>query len=379
MKVLNVSHLIDSITGGGTAERTFQMSRFLSEAGVCCSILTTSVGLTPEQRMALAGIEVLAYPCLSKRFYIPKFSYREVKRLVENADIIHLMGHWTFLNALVYLVAGRAGKPYVVCPAGALPIYGRSGILKKIYNLLVGKRMIAGAAGHIAITKGEMPQFQDYGVASSRITVIPNGINSADFQERDDTGFRKKYSLGGEPFILFMGRLNHIKGPDLLLNAFCNLKDRLPAYHLVFAGPDGGMLAGLKKLVAESGLGERVHFTGYLGGKDKSCAYHAATLLAIPSRQEAMSIVVLEAGITGTPVLLTDRCGFDEIAAMGGGEVTPASVEGLQKGLIDVLCDPVRLKVMGDNIKEYIRENFLWDSVVNRYLQLYRQILEMKK
>lgn len=378
MKVLHVNHLIDSAVGGGTAERTFQMSRFLSDAGVRCSILTTNIGLTPERKMGLAGIEVLAYPCYSKRFYLPKFSYREIRQLIKSVDIVHLMGHWTFLNALTYLVASRMGKPYVVCPAGALPIYGRSSIPKKLYNLVVGNRIIANAAGHIAITKDEIPQFQAHSITADRVTVISNGINSADLSERDDDSFRRKYSLGSEPFILFVGRLNRIKGPDLLLKAFYNVKDELPAYHLIFAGPDGGMLAKLKEL-AESGLGKRVHFVGYLGGTDKSWAYHAATLLVIPSRQEAMSIVALEAGITGTPVLLTDRCGFDEIATIGGGMVVPASVEGLQKGLLDILSDTLQLKKMGGNIEKYVRENFTWDSVINKYLQLYRQILNEKK
>lgn len=379
MKVLNVNHLIDPITGGGTAERTFQMSRFLVEAGVDCSILTTNIGLTPERARGLDGIEVLACTCLSRRFFIPKFSYREIRRLVKSADVVHLMGHWTFLNALVYLAIRQTGTPYVVCPAGALPIYGRSSFLKKIYNLLVGKRIVTKAAGYIAVTKDEIPQFQGYGVAKEKVTVIPNGINSAEFMLKDDAGFRRKYGLGEAPFVLFVGRLNQIKGPDLLLQAFCNLKDVLPDYQLVFAGPDGGMLVGLKALVASSGLAGRVHFTGYLGGKDKSRAYHAADLLVIPSRQEAMSIVALEAGITGTPVLLTDRCGFDEIAAIGGGKVVTATVEGVQKGLVELLSDTARLKVMGNNLEKYTCEHFAWDSVINKYLQLYRQILDVNK
>ena len=152
MKILNVNHLLDPVTGGGTAERTFQMSRVLVKAGVNCSILTTNIGLTTERMKALQGVEVIALHCLSKRFYIPRFSYRKIRKLVESVDIVHLMGHWTFLNALVYFIAGRLGKPYVVCPAGALPIYGRSRVFKAIYNYFVGKKIMDNAAGYIAIT-----------------------------------------------------------------------------------------------------------------------------------------------------------------------------------------------------------------------------------
>ena len=175
---------------------------------------------------------------------------------------------------------------------------------------------------------------------------------------------------------MFVGRLNSIKGPDLLLQAFGNLKDKLQDLHLVFVGPDGGMLAELKQMVVEFGVNERVHFLGYLGGAEKSQAYHAADLLVIPSRQEAMSIVVLEAGITGTAVLLTDQCGFNEVATINGGLVVPASVNGLQKGLVKILYDHAKLKMMGTNLKKHVENVFTWDVVINQYLNLYCKILD---
>lgn len=86
-----------------------------------------------------------------------------------------------------------------------------------------------------------------------------------------------------------------------------------------------------------------------------------------------MSIVVLEAGITGTPVLITDQCGFNEVGRTGGGMVVvPASVEGLEKGLVDMLNDRVKLKVNGQNLKTFVSKHFLWDSIIDEYLQLYK-------
>ena len=379
MKVLNVNMSLDPVTGGGTAERTFQISRSLVKAGIECTVLTTDLGVTAERIKALDGVNVIALPCLLKRFYISRFPYRKIKKIVEVADIVHLMGHWTFMNALVYLAVHSLNKPYVVCPAGALPIYGRSKFIKKLYNWAIGSKIIRNANGHIAIAVNEINQFQDYGVEVNKISIIPNGINVEDFQTANIADFRKKYGFGDAPFMLFVGRLNSIKGPDLLLRAFCNVKDKFSNYHLVFAGPDGGMLSELKDMVIEFSASDRVHFLGYLGGADKSQAYHAADLTVIPSRQEAMSIVVLEAAITGTPVLLTEQCGFSEVASIGGGQVVPASVDGLQKGLIRILRDPAKLRAMGTNLKKYTCEHFTWDSVINKYLKLYSQILDIKR
>lgn len=374
MKVLNVVISLDRVTGGGSVERTFQMSRSLVKAGAECTILTTDRGLTPERKKELDGIAVAALPCLSDRFYLPKFDYKYVRDLVRDADVIHLISHWSFLNALVYMIARRHNKPYIVCPAGALLIYGRSKVLKTLYSWVVGRRLIRNAAKHIAITADEIPEFRTYGVPDDSITIIPNGIDPREFEDDKVEDFRAKFGLGTAPLILFIGTLVAGKGPDLLLRAFCNARERLPSHHLVIAGPDLNMLPELRAMAARYNIEDRVHFLGYIGGLDKPRAYHAADLLVVPSRREAMSIVALEAGITGTPVLMTDQCGFNEMAEAGGGMVVPASVEGLEKGLVDMLGDPAALKMSGERNRAFVSKNFLWDSIIGRYIQLYNDV-----
>ena len=369
------SYNIDPIRGGGTAERTFQMSRQLAKAGVDCTILTLDLGLTATRQQELGQAKLIALPCFNRRFYLPLVSWGRIRSVVAEADIIHLMGHWTALNGIVYLAARSLKKPYVVCPAGALPIFGRSRILKRLYNWIGGKRLVVNADLCIAITSDEKNQLHDYGVKDGKISVIPNGISPEDYSSQDDAGFRARYGLGDAPFILFVGRLNRIKGPDLLLQAFCEAKEALRDFQLVFAGPDEGLLAELKGMVAAHGLDARVHFLGYLGGSEKSQAYHATEFLAIPSRQEAMSIVVLEAGIVGTPVLLTDQCGLNEIADVGGGRVVSPSVGALSKGLIELCAERDGLEAMGKKLQGYVMKRFLWDSVVNAYIELYEGML----
>ncbi len=381
MKILNVFYNMDPVSGGGAAERTFQMSRYLVRTGAECVVLTTDVGMTPERQEALAGVEVVALPYFNRRFYIPRFSsLRRMKNLVESVDVIHLMGHWTAINVLTYLFARRLGTPYVVCPAGSLLIFGRSKWLKRLFRWLIGARIVREAEGHIAISPNEIPQFGTYGVEADRVTVIPNGIDPEDFVSKDASGFRDRYDLGDRPIVLFVGRLSPEKGPDLLLDAFWRAGgERVDDYLLVFAGPDGGMLSKLRATAERRGLKDRVRFLGFVGGAAKSDAYHAADLLVIPSRREAMSIVVLEAGAAGTPVLLTDQCGFDEVAEIGGGRVVPASAEGLEEGLTAILDNPEELGEMGDRLRRFTEAGFTWDSIADRHLDLYASILGTRK
>lgn len=375
MKILNVSNMLDPVTGGGEAERSFQMSKFLAQSGADCRVLTVDTGLSIERKNFLGEGRVIALPCLVRRFYVPRFSFSQIDALVREADVIHLMGHWTILNALVYLAIRRQNKPYVVCPAGALPIFGRSKLFKRIYNLVIGKRIIRNASMCIAVTPDETNSFLSYGVKQDKVHVIPNGISETDFRANDNKGFREKYGLSARPFILFVGRLNLIKGPDLLLKAFCEIKDQFPEIDLVFVGPDGGILDELRSIVSSANMEARVHFLGYLGGVNKSHAYHAAQFLAIPSRQEAMSIVVLEAGISGAPVLLTDQCGFNQVADVGGGWVVPATVEGLRDGLTRVLSTSGQIELAAQKIRKYVVENFSWDVIVQEYWKLYSALI----
>lgn len=374
MKILHVNHLLDSVTGGGTAERTYQISRFLAKAGVECTVLTLDIGIDARRRREFNDVRIVALPCVLRRFFVPQLSWRLLKSEVEAAHVIHIMGHWTLLNALVFLAARSTRRPYVISPAGALPIIGRSRLLKRLYNFLIGRRIVRLASGHIAITADEIPHFSSYGVAPEQVVVIPNGAPAAASHGHDCAAFLARHGLAQRKFVLFLGRLAYIKGPDLLLEAFANVATRLPDIDLVYAGPDGGMLSALRAQAAQRGVEERVHFIGYVGGNDKACALQTCALLAIPSRQEAMSLVALEAAVYGKPVLLTDRCGFNEVAQASGGRVTAVDASSIGSALVHMAADPGELALMGTRLEAFVRSHYAWDHAAARHVALFQQL-----
>lgn len=378
MHVLNVNSSLDFKTGGGTAERTFQMSRFLAISGIQCSVLTIDTGLDTTRINALNPAKVIALPLFIRRFYIPIFHWKHIKSLVENADIVHLMGHWSVLNTIAYLAARTTNKPYVVCPAGALPLFGRSIWLKRIYNFFIGKRIINNASAWIAITSAELPHFAQYGIPAERVIVIPNGVSKEDFPLADVKAFRATRKLPSNPIILFMGRLNLIKGPDLLLRAFAHAHKQLSDYHLVFAGPDEGMQSELTNIAAQEKISERVHFLGFVNGHEKAAAYQMANLLVVPSRQEAMSIVALEAGICGIPVMLTDQCGFGEIKTISPELEVTADITGIANGLVKLLNNTKTLELAAVSFQKLVLEKYTWGSIVHNYLGLYEKIISIQ-
>jgi glycosyltransferase involved in cell wall biosynthesis len=141
---------------------------------------------------------------------------------------------------------------------------------------------------------------------------------------------------------------------------------------LVFAGPDEGLGDTLAQEAETRGLRDRVHFLGFVSGVDKSLAYRSASLLVVPSRREAMSIVAVEGGICGVPVLMTDQCGLDELAEIDPGLLVTATVEGLVSGLQMALADRQRLEQWGRRWETLVRERYSWTDLafnLTGYLQ----------
>ena len=104
-------------------------------------------------------------------------------------------------------------------------------------------------------------------------------------------------------------------------------------------------------------------------------AYRASDLLVVTSRQEAMSIVALEAGICGKCVLLTDQCGFDEIKNVDAHLEVPATVQGLVIGLKYLLCPTTDIVRIGLDLEQYISDKYLWEVLIHQYIEYYKELI----
>lgn len=377
MRMLLVNHLLDPTIGGGTAERTYQLARFMTSQSVECTILALDIGLGPGRREAFGFAHLKTVPCLNRRYFLPWISMRRLRALVEACDIVLLSGHWTILNYLVARACQQVRRPYLFAPAGALLPFGRSLGLKRIYDVIFGRAIVRNAACWIAVTTAERADFAPYGIDGHDVVVIPNGIDPDAYRVRfdDAQAFRLATALGDTPYVLFLGRLNPIKGPDLLIEAFPMVTSNHPNIHLVMAGPDDGMLAGLKKAAEMSGLQDRIHFPGFLGGAVKAAALRGASLLVIPSRREAMSIVVLEGGICGCPVVFTDTCGLEALAQRRAGSMTAVSAVELAEAIDLLLTDSEFRRSQAERLQRIVSEEYTWNAQAHRLIAYAQQVL----
>jgi len=376
LNILYVNNFIDPTLGGGASERAVRLSNAFSRMGHKVTILAVVLDTTKLDNLNIEqDVRTFFLKCLIKRFYIPYFSFFKIRKLVVSSDIVLLNGHWSILNVLVYFLVRVEFKKYILTPLGTLPIFGRSKLFKFIYNKIIGYNLVKNASAHISVTNKELTQAGNYPFNMSNFYVIANGVDSDSFDYVDPELFVSNYIFNNSPFILFMGRLNKIKGPDLLLNAFLKIAEKFPQFLLIFVGPDEGEMFELIKISKNTGYESRVRFIGPLHGDMKLSAYRGATLLVVPSRSEAMSIVVLESGATGTPVLITDECGFDELNEVICGSVVKANVDAIALGLDRLLINPSALNESGKKLKSYINKNYSWDKSAQAYLDVINKIL----
>lgn len=143
--------------------------------------------------------------------------------------------------------------------------------------------------------------------------------------------------------MLFLGRLHHVKGADLLVKAFARMcrNNGDKETHLVLAGPDDGEGRSLRRLVAQLEMDDRVTFTGYLDQVQKFGAIVDSCLIVIPSRSEVFAITAMEALMCSRPVLLSSACDLSTVLREENGVRTfeNESIEDLQVKLRQTLGD----------------------------------------
>lgn len=312
------------------------------------------------EKLRQCGIRVYATGSVRLRFTVPFINPFRLAQSVRRAEALHILGYWNLLSVVTAFLALRLGKPYAFSAAGEFVGLERPRPIARLFHLLLGKRMIRNASLLVAVTPLERRQILErFKLPEDRVIVVPNGV-----EEYVDAVSDQPSQLDA-PYVLFVGRLAEVKGPDLLVQAFADVAPEYPDVRLIVAGPDFGMRSRLEALATERQLGNRVVFAGHLAERDRTDAYRRALLLAVPSRAEAMSLVALEAGVAGAPVLLTDQCGFDEVESVGGGLVVPATVAGLRDGLHAMLAERGSLRSKGQALQSYVRGKFTWPSIVD--------------
>ncbi|HUI63037.1 MAG TPA: glycosyltransferase, partial [Steroidobacteraceae bacterium] len=245
-------------------------------------------------------------------------------------DLVHVHHLWRLVPTVTANACRRSHIPYLIAPHTGLSPWAlaQKRAKKSLARWLIWDRLLRSAAGFHALNELEAAEIRDcIGAAAPPISVVPNGVSLTEYPGLSAPAAPAALEnvlsspQGAAPFVLFLARLHIMKGPDLLLEAFAQVAAAHPQLKLVFAGPDFGMLAQLRKRVAAHRLSDRVHFLGLVSGAERYWLLNNALCVSQPSRDEGFSLSILEALACARPVVISDQCKFPQVAASGAGVV----------------------------------------------------------
>ena len=252
------------------------------------------------------------------------------------------------------------------------------------------RRLLLEADRVVAATQAELAQFQWlYRVGTERVSVIPPGVDTARFYPIPPDEAKEFVGIGcGERMLLFVGRVEPLKGIDTLLEAMALMQRRgLLAEHglclaVIGGDPDASPEARTAEMSRLQELRERLGVQGlvaFLGRRDQDTLqyyYSAAEAVVVPSHYESFGLVALEAMACGTPVVASETGGLVYLVRDGetGFHVPVGDAEALAERIGALISDAALRQRLGQQALE-AAQRYAWPLVAERVLALYRSLL----
>ena len=222
-----------------------------------------------------------------------------------------------------------------------------------------------------------------YGARPERIEIVPPGVDHAFFSPGDQRGARQALAplgLGDHPVLLFVGRIQPLKGVDVAVRALHELSTAHPDAMLVIVGGASGLdgpaeQVRVRRLVDELGLSDRVRFVDPQPHHLLSTYYRAADACIVPSRSESFGLVALEAAACGTPVVAADVGGLSTLVDHGRTGLLVDSREPAEyaDALASILDDPLGADEMSVSAAIKAR-SYTWSTTAARLRRLYADL-----
>jgi D-inositol-3-phosphate glycosyltransferase len=385
---------------GGMNVYIVEVAKRLAEAGVEVEIFTraTSSGLPPQVelvpgvlvRHVTAGpFEGLGKEDLPAQLcaFTAGVLRAEAQREPGWYDVIH--SHYWLSGQVGWLARERWGVPLVHSAHTLAKVKNAllaEGDSPEPRARLIGEEQVVAEADRlVASTRAEAAQLIElYGADAARTEVVPPGVDLERFRLGPASAARTRLGIPPDACVLlFVGRIQPLKAPDILLRAAAllaadpELRRRLVV--LVVGAPSGTGLAepeSLKRLAGHLGIGELVRFLPPMPAAELADAYRAADVTVVPSYNESFGLVALESQACGTPVVAAAVGGLPTAVAAG---VSGLLVDGhdpadYAAALEPLLHQPAYRELLAAGCRGHA-ERFSWQTTADRLLATYREAM----
>lgn len=245
---------------------------------------------------------------------------------------------------------------------------------------LVAEASVARSADLVTVlTCGEAALLhRAYGLSGARLQVVPAGVDLSRFSPPAEPRPADR-----APTLLFVGRLQPLKGPDVAVRVLAEVRRTVPDARLRVVGGASGNGHGttgpaqLEELARELGVAEAVTFEPATDQARLARIYREADVLLAPSRSETFGLVALEAQASGLPVVAADVPGLQAVVGDGGVLVRGHDPAAHAAAVVRLLTDPdLAARTGAAGVEAASRAT--WDRSVDRLLGVYAQVVERR-
>jgi len=384
---LHTSPLIQPGSGdsGGMNVYVREVASALAQAGVDCTTYTRAhrAGLPPEVTVE-PGHRVVHVP--AGAYDLPKealadeldeFTAGVLAHVERGAGIDVVHGNYWLSGVVGHRLKHELGVPLVSTFHTLARVKAEGGDLEPEWRDRAEADVIACSDAICVSCPEEERQFRRlYGDPTGRIEIVPPAVEHAFFAPGDRRGARNAVGLPlDRPVVLFVGRIQPLKAPDLAVRALAEL-GRDDALLVIVGGASGedgnGELQRVRDLARALELDDRVQFVSPRPHHILSSYYRAADVVIVPSRSESFGLVALEAAACGVPVVASAVGGLLNIVHDG---VTGVLVDGREphrfgRAIAQILDDPAGAAAMGAAAAVRAKR-FTWSFTAARLRRLY--------
>ena len=385
-----IIHIITRLDMGGSAQNTLHTCQELSDKYEMVLVY----GLSHESRMTelekqivesgietakMGGVEVLPLPPMVRRINPVKdiAALISLIRLIvrERPDIVHT--HSSKAGLLGRMAAKLAKVPHIVHTPHGHVFYGHFGRLASRIFLWIEKFFSRFTDRIVALTDGEKNDYEKLSVCpSEKLLKIHSGVDVAHYMKPNGNMVEKRRSLGLDQngkVIGFVGWLLPIKGPEYLVKAMEFVWPEHPEASLVFAGK-GDLDVDLRAQALRMNANGRIKFLGWR--EDINEIMPIFDMLVLPSLNEGMGRVLVEAMAAGKPVVASRVGGIPDLVIHGktGFLVPPADEKALAAWIKKILDDPEKAWEMGQQGRKLCQQ-FSLEAMIEKLDDFYSDLI----
>jgi D-inositol-3-phosphate glycosyltransferase len=293
-------------------------------------------------------------------------------------DVIH--GHYWLSAPATLALAQRWGVPAVMHfhTLAKVQRLVRAGEPDAPQRAETEQAAINGASRIVCGSPGEREQLvQLYGASPGRCRIVPCGFDDQLFRPLGQAEARRAAGLPEGKIVLFVGRMERIKGVDILVRAVAALERREQVRIVIIGGVEGDPeLERLRRMLAELGIGDCVSLLGTVDQQRLPLYYSAADVCVVPSFYETFGMVALESMACGTPVIAARVGGLAATVADGQtGYLVPWHCPEPYTERLEVMLGNDGLRgILGQAARASV-QRFTWPRVAERLLQVYEEAL----